>query len=115
MAIGGQGLLQALKYIVFLIVLVPLVLGGKVYNSLKALMGFKIAVVLGFLMFVAVLYSSPSTWVEIAGFFKFGAVPIVGDDLAAKPLIDKSFISLDWTWRWTFHGNQPRVPERAAW
>jgi hypothetical protein len=95
MSITGLALLQTLKYIVFLLVLVPLAFGGKVYNSLKAIMGFKIAVVLGFLTLVAILYSSPSTWVEIlSGFFKFGAVPIVGSDPKAQPVIDNIFISL---------------------
>ncbi len=94
-SLGGKALLQVLKYLVFLGVLVPLVFGGKVYNSLKAIMGFKIAVVLGFLSLVAIAFSSPGTWVEIlSGFFKFGAVPIVGDDPAAKPVIDNIFVSL---------------------
>ncbi len=94
-SLSGKALLQVLKYIVFLGVLVPLVFGGKVYNSLKAIMGFKIAVVLGFLSLVAIAFSSPGTWVEIlSGFFKFGAVPIVGDDPAAKPVIDNIFVSL---------------------
>src|SRR4051812_7450033 len=35
-ALAGQSLLQVLKYVVFLTILVPLVFGGKVYNSLKA-------------------------------------------------------------------------------
>ena len=95
MAIGGKALLQVLKYLVFLAVLVPLVFGGKVYNSLKAVMGFKIAVVLGFLSLVAILFSSPGTWVEIlSGFFKFGAVPLVGADPAARPVMDNIFVSL---------------------
>jgi hypothetical protein len=93
--IGGKALLQVLKCVVFLAVLVPLAFGGKVYNSLKAIMGFKIAVVLGFLTLVAILYSSPSTWVEIiSGFFKFGSVPIVGDDPKAVPVIDNFFVAL---------------------
>ena len=37
----------------------PLIFGGKVYNSLKAIMTFKIVVVFGFLLLVAVLYSTP--------------------------------------------------------
>ena len=40
-------------------------------------MAFKIAVVFGFLLFLAFFFSQPSTWVEIVtGFFKFGTVPI---------------------------------------
>ena len=61
----------------FLLVLLPLLVGGKVYNSLKAIMTFKLVVVLGFLMLLAVCYSKPKTWVEIgSGFFQVGTVPI---------------------------------------
>ncbi|MEK6258612.1 MAG: Nramp family divalent metal transporter [Planctomycetota bacterium] len=61
----------------FLAVLLPLLVGGKVYNSIKAIMAFKLVVVLGFLMFLAVFYSKPATWVEIStGFLKVGTVPI---------------------------------------
>jgi len=70
------GVLTALAVGVFLLALVPLIFGGKIYNSLKAIMTFKIVVVLGFLAFLAVFFSVPSTWVEIfGGFFKFGNVP----------------------------------------
>ena len=61
----------------FLLVLFPLLVGGKVYNSLKAIMTVKLIVVLGFLMMLAVFYSKPVTWAEIgSGFFKVGTVPI---------------------------------------
>ena len=57
--------------------MLPLIFGGKVYNSLKVLMTFKIVVVLGFLLFLAIFYSQPATWIEIfTGFFKFGTVPV---------------------------------------
>jgi hypothetical protein len=94
-AMLGQTMLQWLKYVVFLVVLLPLVFGGKVYNSLKAVMSFKIVVVLGFLTLVALCYSTPATWWEItSGFFKFGSVPIVGDDPQAVPVIDNVFVAL---------------------
>ena len=64
----------------FLLVLLPLLIGGKVYNSIKAIMTFKLIVVLGFLMMLAVFYSKPTTWGEIgSGFFKVGTVPIQRD------------------------------------
>lgn len=73
------GLLQGLRYVCFLLAIVPLVFGGKVYNSLKALMSFKIVVVLGFLTLLALFHSDRSTWKEIGGgFLKFGTVPIQG-------------------------------------
>lgn len=70
-------LLRWLGYGVFLLALVPLVFGGKIYNALKNIMTFKIVVVLGFLLFLAVFYSHGSTWTEIfSGFVKFGNVPV---------------------------------------
>lgn len=70
-------LVKLLGCAMFLLVLLPLLVGGKVYNSLKAIMTFKLIVVLGFLMLLAVFYSKPSTWTEIgSGFFKVGTVPI---------------------------------------
>lgn len=61
---------------IFLLCLVPLIFGGKVYDSLKAIMVFKIGMVMGFLLLLAVMYSNADTWKEIfSGFFKFGTVP----------------------------------------
>jgi hypothetical protein len=95
LSITGLTLLQVLKYVVFLGILIPLALGGKVLNSLKFIMGFKIAVVLGFLTLVAILFSSAGTWVEItSGFFKFGSVPVTGGDPGAPPRVDNIFLSL---------------------
>src|SRR5688500_2286516 len=94
-SITGLALLQLLKYVCFLGVLVPLALGGKILNSLKFIMGFKIVVVLGFLTLVAIIFSNVGTWVEIpSGFFKFGSVPITGGTPAAPPQIDNIFVSL---------------------
>lgn len=75
-------LLNWLGYSIFLLAMVPLIFGGKVYNSLKAIMTFKIIAVLGFLLVLAAFFSKPGTWVEIGtGFFKFGNVPVVrGED-----------------------------------
>ncbi len=70
---------------IFLAVLLPLLVGGKVYNSLKAIMTFKLVVVLGFLMMLAVFYSKPATWTEIGGgFFQVGTVPIQREGDANK-------------------------------
>ena len=72
-------LLRILGYAIFLLALIPLIFGGKIYNALKAIMSFKIVVVLGFLTFLAIFHSNLSTWVEIlSGFFKFGNVPTGG-------------------------------------
>ncbi len=71
-------LLKVFGCLIFISVFIPLSVGGKVYNSMKAVMTFKLIVVIGFLLFLGVFYSTSSTWTEIfSGFFKFGNVPIV--------------------------------------
>ncbi len=90
--LNGKTLLQYFTYVVFLLAMVPLVVGGKVYNSLKAVMTFKIVVVFGFLLLVAATYSSRTTWIEIfSGFFKFGSVPVMTDGANSIPVIDNFF------------------------
>lgn len=93
--ITGENFIQTVQYGVFLLVLLPLFFGGKVFNSLKAIMTFKIAVVFSFLVIVAVAYSSPQTWAEIlSGFFKFGSVPVHTAEPGASPQVDNIFLSL---------------------
>jgi hypothetical protein len=73
---GDPQKIMWLSYAVFLISCTPLIFGGKVYRSLKALMTFKIVVVLGFLLVLAFFYSNADTWKEIgSGFFRFGTIP----------------------------------------
>lgn len=76
--LSGQTIIQILQYVVFLLVLVPLIFGGKVFNALKAIMAVKVIVVFAFLLLVAALFSTPQTWFEIiSGFLKFGSVPVM--------------------------------------
>ena len=72
-----SALLKVLACLIYASVFIPLSVGGKVYNSLKAVMTFKLVVVIGFLMFLALCYSTPKTWAEIgSGFFRFGTIPV---------------------------------------
>jgi hypothetical protein len=95
---GDLWLMKILAYLIFLLALVPMLFGGKIYNSLRKVMAFKIAVVFGFLLFLAFFFSQPSTWIEIlTGFFKFGTVPVQA--AADIPLVrganvDNIFLSL---------------------
>ena len=70
---------------------VPLIFGGKVYNSLKVIMSFKLVTVIGFLLFLMFLYSYSSTWWGIAsGFFRVGNVPVErGEDLNGNGVLDE--------------------------
>src|ERR1700681_1225876 len=57
-----ESLVRGLGFFVFFLAMVPLIFGGKIYNTLKVVMSFKIVTVLGFLLFVAIFFSSPQTW-----------------------------------------------------
>ncbi len=98
-------MMRLLGYAIFLLAFVPLVVGGKIYNSLKAIMSFKIVAVMGFLLVLAIFHSSWSTWAEIfSGFLKFGTTPSGGAETAnvfvslfrgeGLPPIDLSTIAL---------------------
>lgn len=89
-AVTDGALLKGLGYAVFLAILVPLLVGGKVYDSLKALMSFKVFVVLGYLSFLAFFYSAPATWLDIGtGFLKFGTLPVrAGEDRNGNGRLD---------------------------
>ncbi|MEX2187601.1 MAG: Nramp family divalent metal transporter [Pirellulales bacterium] len=93
-----KDILRTFGILLFLGALLPLIFGGKVYNSLKAVMTFKVIAVLGFLTIVAVLYSEPSTWRDIlSGFVKFGSIPVSTPDPAGgNPIVstDNVFLAL---------------------
>ena len=64
----------------YMLLTVPLIFGGKIYDSLKVLMSLKLIVVIGFLVFLGIFFAKPSSWVDIvSGLFKFGTVPVSGN------------------------------------
>jgi hypothetical protein len=87
---GDESLVRGLGFGVFLVSMIPLVFGGKIYDTLKKVMSFKIVTVLGFLLFIAIFFSSAATWREIVtGFFRFGTVPIQrGEDANGNGVLD---------------------------
>jgi hypothetical protein len=61
----------------YLLLMVPLVFGGKIYDSLKVLMSFKLLAVISFLLFLGIFFAKPASWIDIvSGLFKFGNVPV---------------------------------------
>ena len=74
----------------YLMILVPLIFGGKIYNALKVVMSLKLFVVISFLLFLGIFFSRPSTWGEIAtGLFKVGTVPVLcGEDKNGNGTLD---------------------------
>ena len=87
---GDEPLVRGLGIAVFLAAMTPMIFGGKIYNTLKGLMTFKIVTVLGFLLFVAVFFSTAHTWREIlTGFVRFGTVPVQrGEDANGNGALD---------------------------
>ncbi|HUY31518.1 MAG TPA: Nramp family divalent metal transporter [Pirellulales bacterium] len=90
LAMTQRTLLNTLGYAIFLLALVPLIFGGKIYNSLKVVMSFKIVTVFGFLLVLAFFFSRAGTWTEIiSGFVKFGNVPVMrGEDANGNGRLD---------------------------
>lgn len=71
-----QDLVKMLGYCIFLLAFIPLIFGGKIYNSLEKIMVAKLAIILPFLGFVVFFFVKPSTWWEIgSGLVKFGSLP----------------------------------------
>lgn len=61
----------------FLAIAFPLIVGGKIYNSLRVVMTFKLITVFGFLLAVGLFFSRPYYWGEIVvSFLRFGTVPV---------------------------------------
>uniref|UniRef100_A0A7C4LK46 Divalent metal cation transporter n=1 Tax=Schlesneria paludicola TaxID=360056 RepID=A0A7C4LK46_9PLAN len=116
LTVGGleftdRSLLKTLGCLIFASVFVPLIVGGKVYNSLKAVMTFKLVSVVGFLLFLAVFFSSPATWWRIFwGFFEFGNVPVVAADGGSN--VDNLFVAL-WEGRTILFRADGAVPPRS--
>jgi hypothetical protein len=73
---ADDALVRGLSYAIFLLAFVPLVFGGKIYNSLERVMVTKLVLVLGYLSLVVLCFVSWETKREIiTGFYRFGALP----------------------------------------
>lgn len=70
-------LVNTLAYVLLGLVVLPVLIGGKVYNTLQWIMTIKVFVVLGFCLFVGLFFVSWHGWWAIfSGFVEFGNVPI---------------------------------------
>ncbi len=85
-----EALVRGLGFFVFFLAMVPLIFGGKIYDTLRLVMSVKIVTVFGFLLFLAIFFSNAQTWREIVGgFFKFGTVPVQrGEDTNGNGVLD---------------------------
>ena len=79
--VEDRWLVTVLAYALLFAIALPVLVGGKVYNMLQAIMTVKVAVVLSFCLFVGVFWVSPQNWFNVfSGFLKFGTVPTLGPD-----------------------------------
>lgn len=77
----------------YLMVMLPLIFGGKIYNSLRVVMSFKLIVVIGFLMIMGIFFAKPESWVEIfTGLFKFGTLPVASESGYATENVFTAFL-----------------------
>ena len=73
---ADRGLVTVLAYVFLVVVALPVLLGGKVYNTLQTIMTVKIASVLTFCLVIGVTCVSWSNWRNVfSGFAKFGTLP----------------------------------------
>jgi len=75
---GDRWLVTGLAFVCVLGVALPVLVGGKVYNMLQAVMTAKVLFILGFCLVVGVWFATPWQWWNVfSGFAKVGNVPIV--------------------------------------
>lgn len=70
-------LVTSLAYVCLGLVVLPVLVGGKVYNTLQWIMTAKVIVVLSFCLAVGLFLVSSSGWTAVfSGFLQFGNVPV---------------------------------------
>lgn len=81
-------LVVTIAYGCLVMAFVPVLFGGKVYNTLQLVMTVKIFGVLSFFVIVGVLFVSWQNWINVAsGFLQFGNVPSPAGG-AVSPLVN---------------------------
>jgi hypothetical protein len=75
----------AIAYGCLVIIVLPVLFGGKIYNTLQAIMSGKVLVVLGTTLALGIWLVGPESWWNVfSGFLKFGTIPT--KDADGKPL-----------------------------
>jgi len=86
-----------LGYAIFAGCFIPLIFGGKIYTVLERIMVVKVILVLGYLLFLGIVFVSPGTWAEIFGGF-----------IGLGPKADGS-------WGFGFLPSGPNAPKKLDW
>lgn len=70
-------LVNTLALVLLALVVLPVLLGGKVYNMLQAIMTAKVITVLGFCLIIGIFFVGLGGWTDVfSGFLQFGNVPV---------------------------------------
>lgn len=70
-------MVNTIAYLCLAFVVLPVLVGGKVYNMLQIVMTAKVFIVLGYCLFIGVFFVSAQGWIDVfSGFLKFGNVPV---------------------------------------
>jgi hypothetical protein len=71
-------LVNTIAYITLGAVVFPVLVGGKIYNTLQIVMSIKVFTVLGFCLFLGVFFVGLEGWIDVfSGFLKFGNMPTI--------------------------------------
>ena len=83
-------LVNTLGYMLLAGVTLPILVGGKIYNTMQWVMTTKIVVVLGFCIVIGVTMVSREKWGDVfSGFFRIGNVPVVAaEDTNGNGVLD---------------------------
>lgn len=74
---GDKTLVMGLAYLCLVAVVVPVLFGGRIYNTLQAVMSVKVFGVLGFSLLMGLIFVGWGNWWNVvSGFAKFGTVPV---------------------------------------
>jgi hypothetical protein len=95
---SDRGLVMAIAYACLLGVALPVLVGGKVYNTMQWIMATKVFVVLGFCLLMGLFAVSYQHWFDVfSGFLKFGNVPTkVGDQEQVVNVFTKRWSTGEW-------------------
>lgn len=73
-----KSLVTLLSFLCMVGVILPVLIGGKVYNMLQVVMTGKVIIVLSFCLAMGLLFVSWDHWYEVfSGFLKFGVLPVM--------------------------------------
>ena len=85
-----RALVTMLAFVLLGVVSLPILVGGKIYNMMQAVMTVKVFTVLGFCLIMGVSFVSPKNWGDVfSGFLKVGNMPVVaGEDRNGNGVLD---------------------------